>query len=311
MPMPRSGDQRFAGPIGSAVLSLVLVLAIGCDPSVDVFDPSDQYRYSLYGTLDVAADTQVIRVEPLADTNQVGSPRAFDGTVRLENLDTGTEVTLRDSLVSLGPGTNVHNFWTTHPIRPATSYRLSVQVDGETVTTGQATTPESPPSATHGGRIRLPCVLNEFDRPERLPNTFELHVSDAEHLAAVHVFYPITLTRGSGPSAPVYDSIRVRYDHLSETRDRSTVPVFYGSDLVGLNDEQNLGLGTGCIPRYRFVQEHVLVMVADGGPDWPHWLGVPINEIARPDTFSNVQGGHGFVGGIYSDTIKVPIDQRR
>lgn len=293
------------------MLSGALLLAIGCDPSVDVFEPSEQYRNSLYGTLNVAADTQVIRVEPLADTMQVGASPGFSGDVLLENLDTGTQVALHDSFLTVGGAAQVHNFWTTHPVRPTTSYQLSVQVDGETVTTAKTTTPESPPSATYERALLLPCILNEYNSPQRAPNTFDLYFSNTEQIAAVHVIYPITLTRGSGPDAPVYDSIRVSYPHLQEVRGSSTVPVFYGPDLVALNDEQGLGpRGIGCIPRDRFFRDSVQVSVADGGADWPDWLGVPINEVARPDTFSNVQGGHGFVGGIYSDTIKVPIRDR-
>lgn len=37
----------------------------GCDPSVTVVNPSDQYHYSLFGALNVAADTQVVRVDPI------------------------------------------------------------------------------------------------------------------------------------------------------------------------------------------------------------------------------------------------------
>jgi hypothetical protein len=79
------------------------------------------------------------------------------------------------------------------------------------------------------------------------------HFAETERVAAVHVTYPIPLTRGSGADAPVYDSIRVRYEHLGETRDSSTVPVDYGDDLTVLNDEEGFGpRGSGCLPRDRF-----------------------------------------------------------
>jgi hypothetical protein len=38
-----------------------------------VLNPSDQYQFSLFGTLNVAADGRVVRVDPLGDTSRVGS----------------------------------------------------------------------------------------------------------------------------------------------------------------------------------------------------------------------------------------------
>lgn len=282
----------------------LLFLLVGCDPSVNVLEPSEEYQYSLFGTLDVAADTQQIRVEPIGDPIPVGATPSFPGRVQLENVETGTQVALRDSLVTIESDVRVHNFWTTHSIQPNTEYRVVVQVDGETVTSASTTTPDSTMSVRFGTGVELPCVGQK--------NQFELYVQGAERVATVQVTYPITLTQGSGTDAPVYDSIRVRYNHSQETRDPFTVPVDYGSDLTLLNDEDPLtSRGRGCIPRDRFFHDYVWVTVADGGSDWPDWDGVPLNELARPDTFSNVEGGHGFVGGIYSDTIKVPIRERR
>ena len=273
-----------------------------CDPSVTVLDPSENLQFSLFGTLDVAADTQAIRVEPLGDGVQLGSPRTFPGRLRLENLDTGTQVALRDSVVTIGDHTRVHNFWTTHPIRPRTEYRVSVRVDGEVVTSATARTPDTTMSVGYGEGLQLPC-----GRGDQVVLRFE----KTERVAAVHVAYPITLTRGSGADAPVYDSTRIRYDHLEKTRNPFTVPLDYGDDLTAINDEEGFGpRASGCIPQDRFFHDYVSVTVADGGAGWPDWLGTPLNEVARPDSFSNVQGGHGFVGGIYSDTIQVPIQSR-
>lgn len=294
------GDEnRVAGPALTLLLAGVVLLAAGCDPSVTVLDPSEQYRYSLFGTLDVAADTQQIRVESLADPKPVGATPGFPGRVYLANLKTGDEVALRDSLHTIGDSLRVHNFWTTHPVRPSTEYRVSVRVDGETVTSATTTTPDNSMSVAYGEALQLPCSRGD---------QFRLHFDDAEQVAAVQVSYPITLTRGSGADAPVYDSIRARYGHLQETRDPLQVPVDYGSDLTALNDEKGFGpRASGCLPQDRFFHNYVWVTVADGGADWPDWLATPLNELARPDSFSNVEGGHGFVGGIYSDTIQVPI----
>lgn len=287
-----------------------LLLLVGCDPSVEVFEPSDQYRFSLYGTLNVAADTQAIRVDPIGDTTQYGAPPQIDATVTLENLDAGTQVTLQDSLATVGVGDYpVHNFWTTHPIRPATSYRIAVEQGGETVTSATTTTPPNAPDLAHRFDFYLPCVFPRpgSSDPRRAPNTLDVIVRDVESVAAAQIIYPITYPR------PGQDSLQTRnaynhYDDVTESGRYFEVSIFYRPALVELDPEP--GPPKECADREDFTHPYALVAVAAGGPNWPDWRGLPFDVYSRPDSLSNVQGGHGFVGGIYSDTMQVPIQDR-
>ncbi|WP_103026994.1 DUF4249 family protein [Salinibacter altiplanensis] len=299
---PASLFRPFFVPEAAAVLAAILMLG-GCDPSVSVLNPSDQYRFSLFGTLNVAADTQVIRVDPLGDTSQVGSQEAFAATVLLENLGTGTQVTLADSFEAIGEGSaRFHNLKTTHPIQPGTRYRLSVRVDGDPATTVTTTTPAHPPtlrhepSSTDDKPFLLPCLTRSRELVES-ENTFTLRASAAESLAAVQVLYPI---KGAPRQVGHYEDAEYR-----ENDNLYRISVYYGADL-------RIGTlaGEGCAGRSQFVQTRAQVAVTAGGPDWPDWQGASLNDIARPDTFTNVEGGHGFVGGVYSDTIQIPIQRR-
>ncbi len=301
--------RRFFLPGVAAALVTMLVLG-GCDPSVTVVNPSDQYRFSLFGTLSVTADTQVIRVEPLGDTTRIGAQPDLDATVVLENLDAGTQVSLNGSFESVSGGiARVHNFKTTHPIQPGTTYRVSVRVGEETVTTATTTTPAQPPTLEHepdSGNDKpffLPCSFNFRGALVESENTFTLRASNVEAVAAVKVLYPVDVPGQSLQGLIPFD----HYDDVEyrEGRELYRISVFYGRDLSSL-----IGRGQGCPSRSQFEQPYALVEVTAGGPDWPDWRGASINEIARPDTFTNVQGGHGFVGSIYSDTIHVPIQQR-
>lgn len=287
-----------------------LLLIAGCDPSVDVFEPTDRHRFSLYGALNVAADTQVIRVDPLDDTTQYGAPPRIDAVVTLENLDNGREVAFRDSLARVGVRDYpVHNFWTTHPIQPGTSYRIAVKQGGETVTSATTTTPPNPPDLTHKYDFYLPCVFPRpgSSDPRKAPNTLDVIARNVESIAAADIIYPITYQR------PGRGAVRSRiafnhYDDVTETGRYFEISIFYRPALVDLNPEP--GPSKGCTNREHFTHPYALVAVAAGGPEWPDWRGVPFDVYSRPDSLSNVQGGHGFVGGIYSDTIKVPIQDR-
>lgn len=301
--------QRWIVLLAPALVA-ALVCVSGCDPSVDVVNPSEQYQYSLFGVLNVAADTQVVRVEPLGDTTQIGAPRDIPATVFLENLDTGTRVQLRDSFDAVGGGiAQVHNFWTTHTIQPGTTYRVVVEEEGSPITTATTTTPaQSPtllhnPQATDDKPFYLPCELDGDNNPIERLNTFSLRVRNVEEIASVRVRYAVA-------SEAVEDSIVHVFDHLDEVsheedRRRFRVSVFYGSDLLALSQTPN-----ACVGRSDLAWPYASVVVGAGGADWPEWQGASLDELARPDTFSNVEGGHGFVGGVYTDTIRVPVRSR-
>lgn len=308
-PSPLPNWSR-AASAASALLIAVLLLAPGCDPTVDVFRPSEQYRFSLYGAFDVAADTQAIRVSPIDDTTGIGAPPNLNVTVLLENLDTGEQVTLRDSFTTLNGGAaRVHNYWTTHPIQPATSYRVTVRSEGETVTTATTTTPSRAPELSQDNAFLLPCVFpSRFEEDEkRAENTFVVEARNVERIAAAKVTYFITYPTSSGGLETVNT-----YDYHGAVEDKGShfeIPVFYRPTLFSLNPNpppfpQCAGIGDLTYPYARAV-------VTSGGPNWPEdWRGLPLNEIADRDAYSNVKGGHGFVGGVYSNAIKVPVHER-
>ncbi len=298
----------------AAITAAGLLLVGGCeDPTVDVLQPNDQFQFSLFGTLNVAADTQVIRVEPLDDSMQVGAPRDLNASIVLENRDTGEEIRLHDSLATFGTEPIlVHNFWTTHSIQPSTTYRVVVLREGTPVTTATTQTPANPPLLAHTAipdtALKLPCTFSDNPNIElRSENSFKITVQDVHRIAAVGVTYPI-------PNAPPRTPRTFNhYENVEESDEEGLiVSVFYRPDLVDLNPNPPPPprMQPECASQSDFARPSVKVEVAAGGPDWPEWRDVPLNEIARPDTFSNVQNGHGFVGGTYSDTIEVPVIAR-
>lgn len=300
---------RFQGSLLSASLLATLLLAVGCDPTVDILDPSDQYQYSIFGALNVAADTQVIRVEPIGDSTQIGAPKEINGTVRLENLDTGDQVVMQDSFMTVG-GTEirVHNFWTTQSIEPGTSYQVSIQRDGETITTATTVTPDQAPHLTEDSTFYLPCSTASNPEANRELNTFFVEVRNVERIAAADVIYPISFDYGQGVVQR-----RKMFSHYQAVDDRGAfflVPVFYKPELTAINPDPPVGLEQKCTSKENFTHPYALVAISAAGPNWPDWRGVPLDELAKPDSYSNVKGGHGFVAGIYSDTLKVPILDR-
>lgn len=310
MSLPSSLNQHRTVSASEVLLSVGLLLLSACDPTVDVLRPSEQYQFSLYGALNVAADTQAIRVGPIDDSLEIGAPPTLNVSVLLENLDTGERVSLHDSLTKLGANdVQVHNYWTTHSIQPSTSYRVSVLRAGDPVTTATTTTPARAPELSHNNAFLLPCVFpGPFDQNQRRDeNTFVVEARNVEHIAAANVTYFITYRSSEGILRTVNT-----YSHYSAVEDKGSlfeIPIFYRSDLVDLNP--NPGPVPQCASIEELTHPYARVVVASGGPKWPEdWRGLPLGQIANRDAFSNVQGGHGFVGGVYSDTIRVPVDRR-
>ena len=281
-------------PVRSALFALVGagMLLLGCDPTVQAIEASDQHHYSLFGILNPAQDTQWVRVEPLPPPTTGGAPRTLDATVALQNVETGQTWTLRDSLVEVFPDEPQHNFWTTAPIAPGTSYRLVVRgADGDS-TWATTTTPEAPPTTVVRGAIYLPCAP---EVPEA--NLFTVRVRNVQALAALRVRYFQSFE----------EKVSYDFDWYREA---------IGSDstyVAQINYYKNLRttnrrIGQPCIA------DSGKVITAAGGPDWPtgtQYRDASLSEVTRPDSFTNVQGGLGMVSGVYTDTTLVPVRARR
>lgn len=189
--------MRFLSP---PVGLLALLLVTACD---DTFTPieASALRYSLYGYLDASADTQWIRVSPVRPL-AITSPEPLEERVTLEHLGTGRIVELRDSVFrqqaldpDLGSATfYVHNFWTTEPIAPGATYRLTVTKTGGPTA---ETLIEVPPE------YDMEIWLSQRSRPNLV------HLAGLEHVGLVFLLTTFRDDCGSGVTrtlAPVTPS---------------------------------------------------------------------------------------------------------
>ena len=293
---PASAAISAGRSLCTAALLLILgvgVPGLGCDPSVQAFRPSDDHHYSIYGVLNPAQDTQWVRVEPLPTETSGGAPHDLGATVTLKNLATGQTWALRDSLMEVFQGEVQHNFWTTASIAPGTPYRLVVSnSDGDT-TQATTTTPHTRPTFRVVGKIRLPCGEDSTD------NLLELRIGNAEELAGLRVRYFQTIVG----IHRTYDF--EAYDEVTREGDEAyRAFVDYRADLRTTNQT----------PQRECIADSAHALAYAGGPDWPDWARfnpATLSEVARPDTFSNVEGGLGMFSGVYSsDTASVTVRLR-
>jgi hypothetical protein len=265
-----AGISRWFG-----VAVVATALAAGCDHP---FQPHEENRdaiFSMFGYLDLKADTQWVRVMPVRQNLLLG-PDPVDAIVTLEHLGSGRVVTLNDSLFSftdrqLDGLAYAYNFWTTERLEPGASYRLrAARSDGASTTA----TVEMPADFEFS-------VLND----RRFGADYAVLQIRAERVLFVDLVHTMATTFG-GP-AP---SVAVRQPAAIPTNDP-------GTHRLGVRaDTSSVG---GFLPVGR---SEIRVAVANSG--WPFHLGLSDLFVSLPGTMpSNVENGVGFVGGVSIWTI--------
>jgi hypothetical protein len=272
---------------------LAFGLVTGCDTTVRPVVENGRY-YSVAGLLDAAADTQWVRVEHLRDSVAVGAPEELDATVQITHLESGTTTRLRDSLVRLTSAFYpVHVFWADFQPTPGDRYALRVEgPDG--ATTGTTRVPTQPPTL-RAPETAAPGCTPDGRAGDVGDRRFDVRVTGVETMVGVGARY---VAFGQTYSFSHADST----ERTGETQFRSTV--VYEDDL------ESIGGGCGGCPCPGNLRgPEVQVIAATATEDGPPILSTSTypDGFERPRDYSNVSGGVGFFGGIYSDTARVSL----
>ena len=271
------------GPLLGLLLGLLSggLLLGGCTTS---FEPLEDgpFAYSLYGVLDAAADTQFIYATPIRPTIDV-APESLGAVLTAEHLGTGRVLAFRDSLVRFGDGRYGHLLWTAEPIEPDSRYRLDLTRGGAVVSTVLVTVPSwFPPPVFESGLSANPNVI---------PYAQSIQVELVERLADLHIRYLVR----PGPDAPASQSVLISYLDRAQP--------FEDGWFVAPRMYQDVRAQTSGCP----VLVSAQAVVAAGGPEWALLDGLSPGAFVLPDSARNVEGGLGFVGGIYTQRIAGPL----
>ncbi len=259
-----------------APLSLILPLLLflgACDTSIQPFDPGDR-AFSLFGYLDVAADTQFVRVAAIRDSI-AAEPGPIDATVTLHERGTNRVVTLQDSLFTffdLNESRIVYNFFTPERLQPNATYELRVERSDGATATAVVPLPELP-------QVTLEVQLGFGFIPFFVQT---IRIPDSDKVIDITITYRLRTARGG-------DAFTFSLSYLDLLNEQSRIP---SVTINAYNDL--LARFPGTCPQV--LTSEVLVAVAPN--DFPDLTDVDLETVARPDVITNVEGGVGFVGGV-------------
>ena len=296
------------------LVGAVAVTLAGCDDTFDPFRESD-VLYSVYGHLDVAADTQRIRVSPIRRPLYTVSPDPVDAMVVIEELESGRMIQFVPATVgrlaaNFGETLYATNFITTEVIRPRSTYRISIRRSDGAEASAVVRTPADFSDSTVVVRGRVDRSRPQFP----LWNRFvAFHSGSDEHIALLNILrYPPDAI--GDPPVP-----------SSFCREKYLPLVFPAASSLRFVES----LGDGDIELWEFENGiEIAAAVRDGEDPWG--LGgifAPPCEIARgeadfqivrsgdawsPDTTtvgmtihasSNLDRGAGFIAGVATQTV--------
>lgn len=269
----------------SRLVSLWLVVMLmvsgmaGCENSFEPFEENHGFNFTMFGALDLSADTQWVRVMPVMDSLVSRSSKPIDAQVTLTRLSDGQTTVLNDSLFKFRDEFYAWNFWTTVPLQEGEEYRIVAEAsDGRTSSATLTIPPDFPtPLVEYYPRNERGRVYGTgIERVVVADGIYNVRISDEDDIIKqgwVHVPHAYDVY--------YYENGQFEF----ELYDVNTIAERYGvrANNVGILDRE--------------------VLVVSGTSDWPDFEGLLREEYVLPDIQSNVENGLGVVSGIVSKRI--------
>ena len=271
----------------NALPALVIVVGVSfllssCDPAFNPIKENDR-TYSVCGCLNASADTQFVRIEYLRDSLATDTPLQLDAEVQLTNTETGQQVTLKDSVFEYYQAGKAHNYYTTMDILPNQSYQLEVKGQG----------------SSSSAEVDIP---GSFPEPDLIRGDEFVEVRDIDRLIAVKTIYQTCQDCSGADTCPAEPTIiRDSFSHLKDT-----VHLSGNSIKANYDSSEDLFVIEDSYPsRKTFTIVRSEVIVAAGTPQWPDFLRLDEEAMGLTQTASNIKGGAGLLGGIFTDTLTI------
>ncbi|MDX1641324.1 MAG: hypothetical protein R3220_06485 [Balneolaceae bacterium] len=266
-----------------------VLLLTGCNDSFDPIQESDNYNFSIFGYLDVSADTQWVRVSP--PRNQLDGPTEVpEMLVTLEHMESGETVVMKDSLFDVGNGFNYINFYTDMDIEPNQTYRVKAERPDGKSSQVLLSTPDD-----------FPTPRFIWDKSSFVEKHYhKIIVSGADKIIDIQTWW---FVRYNSDNGWIYKKFTFTYaDQIYSVNGYGGA---YVADVV-YEDELETVMNASSVPLSPEADVEILhrqVYVANGGPDWNPEIRTLDDLYYAQLTHSNVENGLGYMLGISSKVI--------
>lgn len=271
--------------------TILFVMAIGCwgsacESSFDPLEDNELYDYSMYGYLDLNADTQWIRVMPILDTLISRNSAPLDIEVTLTRESNGEVEFLNDSLFFYNNVAYAWNYWTTARLHPDEEYTVRA---------------ESPAGEYSEATVRVPKPFPEpeieYSEGDERGNVFG---QGAENIVVAQAIYTVIVLEPGGPPSMPFE---IAFSNMERVQVREN-----GNYNFTIQAWPALESETGKSQSQILIQKRELI-VASGSEDWPDLSGLTEHEVTIPGVVSNVENGNGFIGGVASHRVELVTSQ--
>ena len=264
--------------IVKAGLVLLMPLMSSCDDDFAPLKENDRYNFSIYGYLDLEADTQWIRVMPIRETIYY-STDPIDAIVTLTNLNSGQSVLMNDSLFVLdlvGTDNDIAfwNFWTDVRIEPNTEYEIRAVCSDDKASSVRFSTPDSFPTPA-------------LDIDVGTGYEYVLVSDEVENIVDVRTFWKIY-------NPEKRDTIIYQFNHTNrmwiDNNGKYNVQLSKQLDHE-IIERRNPTEGL----RIRYIKGQIFITSA--GDEWINFPEMDKELIALPEATTNINDGLGYVVG--------------
>ncbi len=269
-------------------LLVFLAMLGGCETSLGPYAPSNRH-FSIFGVLNVASDRHWVRVEALRDGRPIGADSTLDAAVILTHLESGRQVTMKDSLFSY-EGELAHNFYGEMDLQLEHTYRLVARSSE-----GEAST----------ATVTMPHSIPEVSLSER-GTTATIEGGTEDRFLFLTVLYHVFVD----PTPPLAESYHETFTVQYAERAMRT-GTGYSASLNWIRDVRSFYSGGDDEALVTLLEVEVQVGLVH--PSAPGYDGLSYEDLFRPGVApSNVENGAGYLAGLTNDraSVTLPSDER-
>jgi|GEM_PF-484588 hypothetical protein len=262
--------------------ALLYMCGTGCENVFEPLQENDRYAFSMYGTLDLQADTQWVRVMPIWESLIPRDPEPNGTKVTLIHQRSGEDTPMQPELFRFSNDVYVWNYWTNKQMEPQEKYIVRAMAPDGRQSYATVTTPSFLP-------IPVITYSEEFEQGT-------VRGISEDRLVTMEIRYIVQayVELGCAPETEIVIS------HIDDVSMNLNGEYHFHVNNNRVRIARELGVSASNFQ----VNKRELVVIS-ASVDWPDIADLSDEVIVLPDVVSNVNNGTGVIAGIASRKVEI------